>query len=187
MRASNWEFSNRAFIFGMVFALSFPLYAIDHQNSAGAVSHFLAGRFGLNEDLLVRTFLALGAALVALAAFIRTWASSYLHASVVYASEVKTASLVADGPYRRVRNPLYLANILMAVGLAPMMSRLGFVFAITAMIVFCYRLILREEAELRQSQGEHYDRLSQRRSSTLALSVVARPARRRHSGLVHGL
>ena len=30
--------------------------------------------------------------------------------------------------------------------------------AVTAMLVFCYRLILREEAELQESQGEQYKR-----------------------------
>jgi len=88
---------------------------------------------------------------------IRTWASAYLHASVVYGSEVKTASLVADGPYRRVRNPLYLANVLMAIAMGSVMSRLGFIVAVLAMVVFCYRLILREESELQQSQGAHYE------------------------------
>ena len=77
---------------------------------------------------------------------------------MVYASEVKTASLVADGPYRRVRNPLYFANVLLAIGMGAMMSRVGFFVAIVAMVVFCYRLIFREESELAVSQGEQYER-----------------------------
>ena len=77
---------------------------------------------------------------------------------MVYAAEVKTESLVADGPYWRVRNPLYFANVLMAVGMGAMMSRAGFFVAAVAMLVFCYRLILREEAELQASQGEQYQR-----------------------------
>jgi protein-S-isoprenylcysteine O-methyltransferase Ste14 len=81
-----------------------------------------------------------------------------LHAGVVYAGEVKTESLVADGPYRFVRNPLYLANVLMAVGLGALMSRSGCVAAVVAMLVFSYRLILREESELQASQGEMYER-----------------------------
>jgi hypothetical protein len=92
------------------------------------------------------------------AALIRTWASSYLNASVVYASEVKTESLVADGPYRHMRNPLYFANILLALGMGAMMSRIGFFVGIVAMAVFCYRLIFREETELQASQGEQYKR-----------------------------
>ena len=70
---------------------------------------------------------------------------------------MKTESLVADGPYRRVRNPLYLANVLMAIGIGAMMSRLGFLVAVVAMLVFCYRLIAREEAEFHASQGEQYE------------------------------
>jgi hypothetical protein len=75
----------------------------------------------------------------------------------VYAAEIKTDSLVADGPYRLVRNPLYFANVLMVIGIGAMMSRLGFFVAVVAMLVFCYRLILREEAELQASQGEQYE------------------------------
>ena len=67
---------------------------------------------------------------VVLAALVRTWASAYLHSSVVYAAEVKTASLVADGPYRQVRNPLYFGNVLMVIGIGSMMSR----------VVLCWRL-----------------------------------------------
>ena len=37
-----------------------------------------------------------------------------------------------------------------------MMSRTGFCVAVLAMFVFSYRLILREEAELQESQGERY-------------------------------
>jgi hypothetical protein len=65
--------------------------------------------------------------------------------------------LVADGPYRRVRNPLYLANVLMAFGMGALMSRPGFVLCVVAMLIFCYRLIFREEADLLASQGEPYE------------------------------
>jgi len=71
---------------------------------------------------------------------------------------VKTEDLVADGPYRHTRNPLYLANILLAIGMGALMSRIGFVVAVLLMVVFSYRLILREETELRSNQGERYER-----------------------------
>jgi protein-S-isoprenylcysteine O-methyltransferase Ste14 len=68
-----------------------------------------------------RFALFLGAAgLLLLAALIRTWASAYLHSGFVYAAEVKSASLVADGPHREMRNPLYFANVLMAISLGSM-------------------------------------------------------------------
>ena len=156
MKATNWEFQNRALIFGLVFAISFPLYAFDPQNSTAVVGSWLGEKLRIEGDLVIRVLFALAAVVMIAAAFIRTWASAYLHAGVVYASEVKTASLVADGPYRRVRNPLYFANILMAIAMGAMMSRSGFIVAVLVMTVFCCRLILREEAELQATQGERY-------------------------------
>jgi phospholipid methyltransferase len=91
-------------------------------------------------------------------ALIRTWASAYLRAEVVYAADVKTASLVADGPYRYVRNPLYFGNVLMSIGMGAMTSRMGFFVLVVMMLVFCYRLILREEAELGAAWGEQYEK-----------------------------
>jgi protein-S-isoprenylcysteine O-methyltransferase Ste14 len=156
MKASNWEFSNRATVFGLIFGFTFPLYALDHQNSTVALANWLGTRLQVNPDLVARLLFAAAAFLLVIAALIRTWASSYLQASVVYASEVKSESLVADGPYRRVRNPLYFANVLMIIAMGAMMSRLGFLVAVVAMVVFCYRLILREESELQASQGPPY-------------------------------
>ena len=46
----------------------------------------------------------------------------------------------------------------MAIGLGSMMSRIGFFVAVIAMVVFCYRLILREENELHATQGDSYER-----------------------------
>lgn len=158
MKATDWEFENRAWLFGMVFVVSFPLYYFDHQTSTLALANWIAARTQMNGDLVARLLFFAAAIVLILAAIIRTWASSYLHAEVVYAPEVKTASLVADGPYRHVRNPLYSANVLLAVGIGALMSRLGFVVAVAAMSAFCYRLILWEEVELQASQGENFAR-----------------------------
>jgi protein-S-isoprenylcysteine O-methyltransferase Ste14 len=156
MKATKWEFTNRATVFGVIFGVTFPLYALDRQNSTVALAKWLGARLQMDADLVARLLFAYASFLLVLAALIRTWASSYLQASVVYASEVNSESLVADGPYRRVRNPLYFANVLMIIAMGAMMSRLGFLVAVIAMVVFCYRLILREEAELQASQGQPY-------------------------------
>jgi protein-S-isoprenylcysteine O-methyltransferase Ste14 len=157
MKATNWEFRNRALLFGLIFAFSFPLYFLDHQNSTVGLANWLGSRLQRNADLIARLLFAFAAILLIVAALIRTWSSAYLRSGVVYASEVKTESLVADGPYRQVRNPLYFANVLMVIAAGAMMSRLGFLVALVAMLVFCYRLIGREEAELQASQGEPYE------------------------------
>jgi len=161
MRATDWEFRNRAVIFGLIFGAAFALYAVDPQNVTVVLSSWLGAALHRDADSIARLIFFCAAALLAAAALIRTWASAYLQATVVYAADVNAGSLVADGPYRRVRNPLYFANVLLAFGMGAMMSRLGFVVGVAAMLLFCYRLILREEAELTAAQGTRYERYLQ--------------------------
>src|SRR5882762_214269 len=157
MRATDWEFKNRAMLFGMIFGFSFFLFSIDHENVTTAVAARLAPMLSMNADQIARILFALAAVLVILAAIVRTWASAYLKSEVVYTKEIKTAALVADGPYRHVRNPLYLGNVLLALGMGALASRTGFVVLQVLMLLFCYRLIFREEAELGAVQGEQYE------------------------------
>ncbi|HUI60544.1 MAG TPA: isoprenylcysteine carboxylmethyltransferase family protein [Steroidobacteraceae bacterium] len=161
MAATAWEFRHRALIFGLILGCSFPLYAVDPRNSVAVLANWLEARYALDAVRSARLLWLSAALLLAIAALIRTWASSYLQAEVVYAQRVQSAVLVADGPYRLVRNPLYLANILMAVAMAGMLNRSGGVFAVVAMVLFCQRLIAREEAELRASQGGSYEQYCQ--------------------------
>ena len=158
MRASDWEFKNRALIFGLIFGCAFACYGFGGQNSTAAVADWLAPKMGRDATLLARLLFGAAALMVTAGALVRSWASAYLESSVVYAAEVKSDALVADGPYRHVRNPLYFANLLLAIGLGAMMSRSGFFVAVAVMLWFCYRLILREERDLEASQGARYDR-----------------------------
>lgn len=160
MKGTDWEFRNRALLFGLIFGLTFPLYALDRHNAGVAIANWIGPALRMNPHVVSRFLFFIAAALLATAAFLRTWASSYLLAEVVYAAGLRTESLVADGPYRRVRNPLYLGNAIMAAGLGVMMNRIGFPVAMLATVVFCYRLILREEAELGTIQGKPYQAYS---------------------------
>jgi protein-S-isoprenylcysteine O-methyltransferase Ste14 len=157
VRATAWEFKHRAAIFGLILGVSFSLYSFDPVNAASVAATWLALPLKMPSDTITRILLGIAAVLMLLSAAVRTWASAYLNAEVVYASEIKSAQLVADGPYRHVRNPLYFGNILMALSMGALMSRLGFVVATVAMLFFCYRLILREESELRASQPASFN------------------------------
>jgi protein-S-isoprenylcysteine O-methyltransferase Ste14 len=161
-QASESEFRNRFWFIAGIFFLGFFLYAIDHVRASFALSRLILGghpdehsaRFGH----YVTGFFALGTLLVAVGALIRSWAESYLHSSIVHDAALHGEQLVADGPYRRVRNPLYLGNMFLTMGLGFLASRLGFLFMSVGMFVFVYRLILREETTLLQSQGDSYRR-----------------------------
>jgi hypothetical protein len=99
---------------------------------------------------------AIGALFCVAAAALRTWGTAYLNPEVMVDARLHTTRLVADGPYRYVRNPLYLGNVLLAIGFGLMASRVGFVVLVLGMLFFSYRLILREEAGITASQGESY-------------------------------
>ncbi|HMD32746.1 MAG TPA: isoprenylcysteine carboxylmethyltransferase family protein [Candidatus Acidoferrales bacterium] len=104
----------------------------------------------------LRLMFAAGAVLVFLAALLRTWATAYLGAEVVHDASQHSEALVAEGPFRYMRNPLYLASLPMAAGIGLMASRTGWFFLVGGIWLFHYRLILREEAGLLESQGESY-------------------------------
>jgi protein-S-isoprenylcysteine O-methyltransferase Ste14 len=156
MQASLFEFRHRWWIFSGIFAVAFFAYFLDPVNCGVAIANWLAQRRGPITDNSYRLIFAFGALLLTVAAFLRTWGTSYLQADVMRDSHLHTERLLADGPYRRVRNPLYLGNIFMAIGVGLMASRIGFLILLLAMTVFVFRLLLREESELLRDQGESY-------------------------------
>ena len=159
MRASKFEFEQRFWIIGLFFGVAFGLYRIDHTNFAVGLLHLVAPAIdpdGAQGNSLLRLIFGAGASLAFFAALLRTWATAYLRTEVVHDISQHSEALVADGPYRYVRNPLYLANLPLAAGVGMMASRSGWFILIVALWVFGYRLILREEEGLLNSQGESY-------------------------------
>lgn len=159
MRATKFEFEQRFWIIGAIFGLGFGFYNLDHTNFAIWLVHLFAPAANINGERgtnLARLVFGAGALLVFVSAIIRTWATAYLRTEIVHDMAQHSEGLVADGPYRYVRNPLYLANLPMAAGIAVLASRAGFVFIVAANWVFVYRLIFREEDGLLRTQGESY-------------------------------
>ena len=116
----------------------------------------IAGSNQANRLLAVHVLLGIGALLLAFGAFVRTWGAAYLGASVVHDAKSHSTELVADGPYRHVRHPLYFASIVSAFGTAMMASRLGFVILVAGLSAFYIRLAGYEEAKMQEQQGEAY-------------------------------
>jgi protein-S-isoprenylcysteine O-methyltransferase Ste14 len=156
MQASLFEFRHRWWIIASIFAVAFFAYFLDPVNCGVAIANWLAKRHGPVTDNWYRLIFAFGALSLTVAAFLRTWGTAYLQADVMRDSRVHTERLLADGPYRHVRNPLYLGNIFMAAGVGLMASRIGFLILVLTMTVFVIRLLLREESELLRDQGESY-------------------------------
>ena len=158
MRATEFEFRYRFWIITALYAAGFYCYRIDPVNVAWALAVAITGTRGAAAEWDTHLILAGGALLVAAGALLRSWAAAYLRSAVVHDSNTHADRLVSDGPFRYVRNPLYLGMSLMALGIALALSRLGLVVVAGGVAIFGYRLILREEAILLAAQGEGYRR-----------------------------
>jgi protein-S-isoprenylcysteine O-methyltransferase Ste14 len=156
LKATDFEFRNRFWIFGLIFGTGFWLYALDHVNIVQYLINVTVGENSPHADLLARCALAFAALLTLLTALLRTWATSYLRSDVMQDNDLRAERLVASGPYRHVRNPLYLGNILLALAMGFLASRLGFVVIVAGNFIFCLRLIGLEESNLQKEQGESY-------------------------------
>ena len=159
VRATSFEFKHRFWIICAMYFTGFVLSAVDHTPFIVALRHIIAPsieRGSAESEMFARIVILSGALLVFLSAALRTWGASYLRTSIVHDTMQHSESLVADGPFRYTRNPLYLANVPMAAGIGVLASRAGFIFLVLANWIFVYRLIFREEEALLRSQGESY-------------------------------
>jgi protein-S-isoprenylcysteine O-methyltransferase Ste14 len=160
MYASRFEFRHRTwFIFG-IFCVGLSSYWFDPQNSGEVLAKSLRSHTLLLQTLSTQTSIRIvfliGAFAVALGGLIRAWGAAYLRAEVVHDSSVRTERFVADGPFRYTRNPLYLGLLIGVFGAGLLCSRTGWVLQMFLAILFCYRLIRREEAHLVLIQGERF-------------------------------
>jgi protein-S-isoprenylcysteine O-methyltransferase Ste14 len=104
---------------------------------------------------------ALAAApLVALGIAMRVWARSYLLRGT-NTRRVHARRFVVDGPYRRLRNPLYVGNMAIAAGLALAFAGPIAGAALLILLFALYSVVVRsEEAILRATFPERYDEVA---------------------------
>ena len=165
MRASAIEFRLRMVINAAIIILGFWA-----PWSNGGSSTIFAQRIPLLEWLalelgrtgLIRFTVAaplvivVSAAMAAIGAILRVWGTAYLGTGTVTSSKMKAGTIVADGPYRYMRNPLYLGVWCMVAAMAFIMPATGAVVTMGLITVFLLRLILAEEAFLAAQIGEPY-------------------------------
>ena len=118
MQAPKFEFERRFWIFCAFYFAGFGLSAFDHVSFLT----WLRQLFGIPGNsaqavTFARVVILIGAVLVFIAAALRTWGAAYLRTSIVHDTDQHSEAVVADGPFRYTRNPLYLARVLMALGI----------------------------------------------------------------------
>jgi protein-S-isoprenylcysteine O-methyltransferase Ste14 len=97
-----------------------------------------------------------GALLAAVGMVLRVWGAAYLGYSTVHHADMQAGAVMAAGPYRYVRNPLYLGGWFMFAAISLLVTPSGALFIMAFAIFFQFRLILGEEAFLDGQLGDPY-------------------------------
>jgi protein-S-isoprenylcysteine O-methyltransferase Ste14 len=165
MKASAFEFRSRFWIFLLIYTCGFtaPWDFALHLDGTGPNTHVWARlAMLLYRDCGVRIGAAFNIVLLAgilcavLGAWMRTWGSACISVSVMRDRQMRSDSVVASGPYRYLRNPLYVGLFIFTLALTLLMSVSGAIFTLALVAIFELRLILGEEAFLSAQLGEPY-------------------------------
>jgi protein-S-isoprenylcysteine O-methyltransferase Ste14 len=162
MKASAIEFRLRWVIMVVIVFLGFwsPWIEAWGLGSRNSLLEWLAlevSRLGLLRfTYATPAVIILGALIALLGAVLRVWGAAYLGYGTVHHAEMQAGAVMADGPYRYVRNPLYIGTWCIMAAMAFVMPPTGELFCMTLITVFLLRLILGEEAFLSRQLGEPY-------------------------------
>ncbi|HEY7981455.1 MAG TPA: isoprenylcysteine carboxylmethyltransferase family protein [Candidatus Eremiobacteraceae bacterium] len=158
MTPTPWDFRFRGILFGVLYGFAF-FFGFKLQSAIGGSLEptyaVLARTFG-ERDSVVHAGAWIAASLCFLGFFIRWWGSSYLTSGVVWSRDVVTGGVEVAGPFRYVRNPLYLGNLFIALGIGLAGPPAVTVLVVAFNIAYVFRLISVEEAFLAQAHGSSY-------------------------------
>jgi protein-S-isoprenylcysteine O-methyltransferase Ste14 len=161
MKATEFEFRYRLWIGTAIYLFGFWAPWMRYGGIEGSATTTwleLSGQLGQLVPLEAATIVVTSAAiLLAVAGTVfRLWGTAYIGGSVVKSNVLHAHAVVAAGPYRHLRNPLYLGSFLYVGAMAILMPPSGAVFALVASYVQIIRLILREEPYMEAQQGDAY-------------------------------
>jgi protein-S-isoprenylcysteine O-methyltransferase Ste14 len=166
MKASKFEYRFRFIIHALIYLLGFwapwlylpsltPSGAID-EPSWLALSTLFFRQGWLTYNAAVITLLVVALIFTALGAWFRLWGTAYVGSGIVSSGGMHSKTMLADGPYRHTRNPLYLGTLLHTLGISLLMPPSGAVFAVVLIWIFQIRLVLAEEPFLAARFGQPY-------------------------------
>ena len=160
MKAPALAFRFRVFIFVSLYLIGFLApweFRSGHQDTLWLAASTLLARSGwlsLAAATVVVTLVSL--ACLVLGTILRVWGTAYLGSGVMGGVQMQGDQLVAAGPYRYVRNPLYLGSWLLALGVSVLMPPSGAAFFLVAFSIFVLLLISAEERFLSTKQRDVY-------------------------------
>ena len=161
MGATKFEYRFRWLFHGAIIALGFwapwcEALGLTRLRTWLVLSSWMSRTGLLSFVAATNAVLVAAIVLVAVGAWLRVWGASYVGASVVNSRSMHGEAMLADGPYRRTRNPLYLGTILHIFGLAILMPPSGAIFCVALVWLLNVRLALAEEPFLTPLVGQAY-------------------------------
>lgn len=162
MRASAIEFRLRMLINAAIIILGFwspwiEAWRVGHRISLVEWLALELSRSRALSFVVATTAVIIVAALFATTStMFRVWGTAYLGPSTVSNMNMLAGRVMADGPYRFVRNPLYIGLWFMVAAMAFLMPVTGALFVVALITIFIVRLTLGEEAFLKEQLGESY-------------------------------
>lgn len=161
MKATAFEFRFRVGISFVIILLGFWAPWVNYLHWKSHVSTWLwlgvkLSSLGITSTSGILVVTGLVIAVAAAAAVLRVWGTACLGPALVNSDEMETGKVLADGPYRHVRNPLYLGSWLMIAAIAVLMPPSGAALSLLLLALFLLRIVLGEEAFLTDQLGDPY-------------------------------
>ena len=106
------------------------------------------------------TSLLVGFIIALLGELIRLWGVSWAGSETRTTGSVGGSFLIVSGPFAHVRNPLYVGNMMLYLGIGIMSFALFPYLQVAALIFFAiqyYFIVIEEEKYLKETFGEAYD------------------------------
>ena len=153
-------FRFRVFIFVSLYLIGFLApwgFRSGHQSTLWLAASTLLARSGwinLADATVAVTLVSL--ACLVLGTILRVWGTAYLGSGVMRGAAMQGEVFVAAGPYKYIRNPLYLGSWVLALGVSILIPPSGAALFLAAFSVFVLLLIRAEERFLSAKQGEAY-------------------------------
>jgi protein-S-isoprenylcysteine O-methyltransferase Ste14 len=152
--ASEFESHHHGSLRILVFALAVLAYQVDRDDIVWSILHWHSPR----EAALARVIFGFAALLAGLTAALETWTHAFPEAE--YENSPASGRIIASGPYRYMRHPLLLAEIIFALALGFFLTPIGAAIALIGTAILNIRLMAREEAKLKLQLGISYPTLS---------------------------
>jgi len=166
--ATPWVFRYRSLLIGIVFLAAWLI-----GKYLGTLPFFAAqvGLLSLPADLLLNKAqvpvgspwpLAIPVVLGLAGAALRWWGTSYLRGHVMADKHMHSDRLIIAGPFRFVRNPLYVGNFFIAAAYGLYFPPPALVVAVVLMVAVLAVVAHAEAEGLRRQHGAAYDAYAKR-------------------------